>query len=132
MIAAEPAPAAAAPSAPSFLEQIAHDLLAWERAEGLEVLQIWLNGWGIWCLDWRKPAGKGSRDRHEYGRVYGTDMDDRYRRLVADLIDAGNLAGLQVTHVAKPLEPAGTLLVWGADAAGRLQHRKMTISTKED
>jgi len=129
---AEQAPAAAPPSPPSFLEQIAHDLLAWERAEGLEVLQVWLNGWGVWIIDWRKPAGKGSRDSYEYGRAHGTDMDDRYRRLVADLIDAGNLAGLQVTHVAKPLEPAGTLLVWGADAAGRLQHRKMTISTKED
>ena len=33
------APAAAAPSAPSFIEQIAHDVLAWERAEGLGRLQ---------------------------------------------------------------------------------------------
>lgn len=129
---AEPAPVTAAPSTPLFLEQIAHDLLAWERAEGREVLQVWQNDWGIWNLEWRKPAGRDSRDRYEYGRIHGNGMDDRYRRMVADLIDVGKPHGIQVTHVAKPLEPAGVLLVWFRDAAGRLQHSKTTIHSMED
>lgn len=127
---AEPAPVR--PALP-FLEQIAQDLLAWERAEGLEVLQVWQNDWGIWNFEWRKPAGRGSRDRYEYGHIYGNNMDNRYQRLVADLIDAGKPLGIQVTHVAKPLEPAGVLLVWSRDAAGRgLQHSKTTIQNMED
>lgn len=113
----------------ALLNQLAQDIRAWERAEGIEIVQVWQNGWGYWVAEWRKPARKQSRDQFDYFSASGNAIP--FSHLLDDIAEAGKAHGYSVIHVAQPL-PRDRLLAWYTDAHGHKLHRKLTIENMED
>lgn len=113
----------------ALLKQLAQDIRAWERAEGIEIVQVWLNGWGYWVAEWRKLAGKRGRDQYDYHSASGSTIP--FAHLLDDIAEAGKAHGYSVVHVAQPL-PRSTLLVWYTDRLGRKLHSTLTIENMED
>jgi len=113
----------------ALLKQLARDIHAWERAEGIEIVQAWLNGWGYWVAEWRKLAGKRGRDQYDYYSARGSTIP--FGHLIDDIADAGKTHGYLVTHVAQPLH-RDRLLAWYTDPLGRKLHSTLTIENMEE
>ena len=113
----------------ALLKQLLQDIRAWERAEGLEVLQVWLNGWGYWVAEWRKLAGKRGRDQYDYFNASGSAIP--FGHLLDDIVEAGKVHGYSVIHVAQPLN-RDRLLAWYTDHLGRKLHSTLTTANMED
>jgi hypothetical protein len=116
-------------TADALLEQLARDIRAWERAEAIEVVQVWLNGWGYWVAEWRILAKKRGPDQYDYFSASGSAIP--FGHLLDDIVEAGKAHGHSVTHVAQPAS-RDRLLLWYTDPLGRKLHSKLNLKNMED
>jgi hypothetical protein len=87
-------------TADALLEQLARDIRAWERAEAIEVVQVWLNGWGYWVAEWRTLTKKRGPDQYDYFSASGSAIP--FGHLLDDIVEAGKAHGV----LGHPRSPA--------------------------